>query len=159
MLPIRWDPIRDLNSLQRELDSLMRRAFTLPHEDAPQGGLAAAPAINTYVKDNTFHLEAELPGVDPEKLDVRLDGNDLVLRGERSMRHKVDEADFLLHELHHTSFERRLTLPDGVNTDEVHARYQDGLLEVTLPIVKKEVGGRRIAVEGLTPDRDSQEIH
>lgn len=159
MLPIRWDPIRDLDTLQKELDSLMRRAFTLQDKEAPTGMLASAPAINTFVKDGTFHLQAELPGVDTDKLDVRLDGNDLVLRGERSMRQKVEEVDFLIHEARHTGFERRLSLPDGVDSEKIHASYKDGLLEITMPIAKQEVGGRKIAVEGLSPGKQSKKIH
>ena len=159
MLPIRWDPIRDLNTLQRELDTLMRRAFNQPLIDTPEGLALATPAINTFVKDNTFHLQAELPGVDTDKLDVRLEDNDLVLRGERSMQHKVEESDFLIHEARQSSFERRLTLPEGVDSDKIQASYKDGLLEITMPFVKREVGGRKINVEGLTPGKKSKEIH
>ena len=157
MLPIRWDPIRDLNSLQRELDDVMRRVFGTSQEST--GLQTATPAINTFVKDRTFHPEAALPGLDTDKLDVPIDGNHLVSKGERRVSKKTEESDFLIHEARMTSFERSLTLPEGVDAEKAHASYKDGLLEVTMPIAQKEPGGRKILVEGLEAGKKSKEIH
>ena len=65
MLPIRWDPFKDLGSLQRDFDDLLRKTFggTLTETGATTSTLS--PAINSFVKDNVFHLQAELPGVAP----------------------------------------------------------------------------------------------
>lgn len=158
MLPIRWDPVRDLNTLHREFDDLMRRAFGGMRQTG-EGKLAVTPAINTFIKDGLFHLQAELPGVDIDKLDVRLDGNDLVLRGEREVHKKVDEADYLIQESRFASFERRMSLPQGVDIEQVHATYKDGLLEVTMPITAKEIVGRKIQIEGLKTAKKSKEVH
>lgn len=158
MLPIRWDPIRDLSTLQRELDDVMRRVFGTTRESGT-GMLTTTPAINSFVKDGVFHLEAELPGVDTDKLDVRIDGRNLVIKGERRVSKKTEEADYLIRESRFTSFERSMVLPDGVDADKAHASYKDGLLEVTMPIVEKETGGRKITVEGLESGKKSKEIH
>ena len=158
MLPIRWDPIHDINTLQREFDDMVRRVFGTTRDTG--GNLKmGVPAINTFVKDNLFHLQAELPGVDTEKLDVRIDGNELVIHGERRVQEKVEDADYLLHETHFSSFDRRLSLPQGVNADQAHASYKDGLLEVTMPITKKAIGGRKVQIEGLKTGKKSKEIH
>lgn len=159
MLPIRWEPIRELNTFQRELDDLFHRMFGVTREAGVGAALLSAPAINTYVKDNTFYLEADLPGVDSDKLDVRIDGHELVLRGERRETSKTEEADFLVRESRCNTFERRLTLPDGVDTDKIHATYKDGLLEITLPVVKTTMGGRKVPIEGLGAAKKSKEVH
>lgn len=159
MLPISWDPGRDLMTLQRELDDMVRKVFGTSQERGAALSTITAPSINTYVKDNVFHLEAELPGVDTDKLDVRVDGHDLILRGERRETHKAEEADYLVRESRISTFERRLTLPETADAEKVHATYKDGLLEVSMPITAPVTGGRKIAIEGLDTGKKSKEVH
>jgi HSP20 family protein len=73
MLPIRFDPIRELSTLQREMDDLFKRMFGSSREIGEGSMLTMAPTVNSYIKGGVFHLEAELPGVDTDKLDVRMD--------------------------------------------------------------------------------------
>ena len=159
MLPVRFDPMRELSTLQREMDDLFKRIFGSRREAGEGGFLTTAPAINSYIKDGVFHLEAELPGVDTDKLDVRMDGNELIIHGERSTSHKEEEVDYLLRESRLSTFERRMTLPSGADIDKAHASYHNGLLEVTMPVTKKEISGRKIPVEGIKAGKKSKEIH
>jgi HSP20 family protein len=109
-----------------------------------------------------FHLEAELPGVDTDKLDVRMDNRDLVIRGERRTMQKKEDVDYLLQESHLSTFERRVTLPAGADIEKAHATYQNGLLEVTVPVTMKELSGRKIPIEGIEAgkkSKESKEIH
>ena len=159
MLPIRWDPMRELNTFQRELDNLFRLVGGSAQEKRTGSGATIAPAINTFVKDGTFHLEAELPGVDTEKLDVRLDGKTLIIRGERKETHKVEDADYYLRETSYSNFERTVALPDGADCENLHANFNDGLLEITMPMTKAVTGGRKIAIEGLKSAKKSKEVH
>lgn len=159
MLPNRWDPLRELTGMQREFDDVLRRMFGQSRETGKEI-FTATPVLNTFVKDNIFHIEAELPGVDTENLDVRIDGSDLVIRGERRSGKETEGADYLLHEARYASFERRLGLPDGIDMDKAHASYKDGLLELTMPLLEsKALGGRKIHVEGLDVGKKSKEIH
>jgi HSP20 family protein len=159
MLPVRFDPMRELSTLQREMDDLFKRLFGTGREAGEGGFLTSSPAINSYIKDGIFHLEAELPGVDTDKLDVRMDGDELIIRGERSSSHKKEEVDYLLQESRLSTFERRMTLPSGADIDKAHASYHNGLLEVTMPVAKKEISGRKIPVEGIKAGKKSKEIH
>ena len=159
MLPIRFDPMRDLNTLQREMDDLFKRMFGVSRETGDIAKLTAAPAVNSYIKDGVFHLEAELPGVDTDKLEVRMDGQDLVLHGERRSTHKKEDVDYLIRESHLSTFERRISLPTGADFDKAHANYHNGLLEVTVPISDKEPTGRKIPIEGIAASKKSKEIH
>lgn len=159
MLPIRWDPVRDMNTLRREFDDLTRRVFGMTREE--EGGLAAiaVPAVNSYIKDGVLHLEAELPGVETGQLDVRIDGHDLIIAGERRTGRTEEKAEFLMHESRIARFERRLTLPEGVESEKAHAVYRDGLLEITMPVIKTKAGGRKLVIEGLETGKKSKGIH
>ena len=159
MLPIRFDPMRELSSLQREMDDLFKRMFGSSREAGSVGALTAAPAINSYIKDGVFHLEAEMPGVDTDKLDVRMDDGNLVIRGERRLSQKKEDVDYLLQESSYSTFERRMTLPAGAEIEKAHATYQNGLLEVTVPITETKPSGRKIPIEGLKAGKKSKEIH
>lgn len=148
MLPIRWDPFREANTLHREFDELFRRAFGAPGELAPTAGREVAPLINTYLRDNKFFLSAELPGMKREDLEVNVEGNMLTIRGERKMQKEVQEKDFLLRESHFGNFSRRLQLPEGANSDKIQATYENGILEITMPISKEVTHGRRVMIQG-----------
>jgi HSP20 family protein len=159
MLPIRFDPIRELSSMQHEMDNLFKRMFGSTRESGDVCLLTISPTVNSYIKDGVFHLEAELPGVDPDKLDVRMDNRDLVIHGERHTMHKSKDVDYLLQESRLSTFERRMTLPAGADIEKAHATYHNGLLEVTVPIDKTQPRGRKIPIEGVEASKKSKKIH
>ena len=159
MLPIRFDPMRELSTLQREMDDLFKRMFGASRETGEVAMLTATPVINSFIKEGVFHLEAELPGVDTDKLDVRMDDGSLIIRGERHTEHKAKDVDYLVRESRLSTFERRMTLPAGADIEKAHATYQNGLLEVTVPINELKPSGRRIPIEGVKGGKKSKEIH
>ena len=159
MLPIRWEPVRELSTLQREFDDLFRRVFGMAREGGGAMQMVAAPAVNSFIKDGMLHLEAELPGVEAGQLDVRIDGHEVVIRGERRTGRTEEKADFLLRESRYSSFERRLALPEGVDAEQAHAVYRDGLLEITMPVTVAKPGGRKLTIEGLEAGKKSKEVH
>lgn len=159
MLPIRWDPFRDLGSLHREIDNLFRRTFGSVAETENEATLLMSPRLNAFMKDNLYHLEAELPGINRDDLDVQVEGNILTLRGERKLDKETRDRDFLIHESGHGTFMRRLTLPEGVDTDKIQARYEDGMLRITMPMTKKLAAGRKVLIEGGTGKAGSKNIH
>lgn len=159
MLPMRFDPIRELSTLQREMDDLFKRMFGSSREIGDTRNLTAVPAVNSYIKNGVFHLEAEMPGVDTDKLDVRMDNGSLIIRGERHSTHKKEDVDYLLQESHLSTFERRMTLPAGADVDKAHASYHNGLLEVTVPVGEEQTIGRKIPIEGVKGGKKSKEIH
>ena len=159
MLPIRFDPIREFGTLQREMDDLFKRMFGSNRAIGEVSTLAAAPAVNSYIKDGVFHLEAEMPGVDTDKLEVTMDEGTLVVHGERRTSHKTEDVNYILQESGVSNFERRLTLPAGADIDKAHATYQNGLLEVTVPVSETKPSGRKIPIEGIKGGKKSKEIH
>jgi HSP20 family protein len=94
---------------------------------------SAGPAVNVWADDNAVHVQVDLPGVDPAKLDVSVtEGNRLIIQGERPQV-ELPNAVWHRQERGHGSFVRELTLPTMVDADKVEAHYEQGVLSLTLP--------------------------
>src|SRR5579859_310748 len=90
--------------------------------------------VNEYYQDGSFVIRAEIPGIDPEKdVDLTVTGGTLHIKAERRQEEKVEEEHYLRREIHRGSFERTLTLPEGVTEADVTATYKDGILEIVVP--------------------------
>jgi len=159
MLPIRWDPFRDLSSLHKEIDSLFRRSFGALEEPEHGTGMMVSPRLNAFVKDKVYHVEVELPGISREDLDVHIDGNILTLSGERKRSKETKEQDFLIRESSYGSFLRRLTLPEGADAEKVQARFDNGVLMITMPMTEKSVTGRKVLIEGGAGKPGDKQVH
>jgi len=96
-------------------------------------GPEALPLVNVWEDDNALFVEADLPGIDPEKLDVTvMEGNELTIRGERKAP-EFKGAAWVRHERPAGQFVRVIGLPALVNAEKVEAKYEDGVLRLTLP--------------------------
>ncbi len=96
------------------------------------------PPIDLYEKDNKVVVKAEIPGIEPEKLDLSVDGNLLTIRGEKKQENEVKEKDHYRLERSYGSFERTVELPATVSADQAKASYVKGVLRVELPKVEEE---------------------
>jgi len=140
----KWEPLRELSGIQRELDDLFRKTF---------GGITPSfgaeewkPSVNCYTREGRYIVEADLPGVKPEDLDISVTGNVLTIKGERKAEWEEKKEGHVFHESSYGSFERSMTLPEGVNAEKVHASYRDGVLELTMP-AKEAALPRKVKVE------------
>jgi HSP20 family protein len=129
----KWSPLRELQRLRQEFDD--------PFE---QGGLfkewqssTMRPAIESYVDGDNFTVRVELPGVDPKDVDVTVAGGVLTVKGSREEKHETRKRDFFRHEFRYGSFERAITLPEGMKAEDLKATYHDGVLELTAPMPKE----------------------
>lgn len=140
----KWEPVRELSNIQRELDEFFRRTF-----GSLTPGLLKEewhPAVNCYMKEGKYVVEADLPGIDPKDIDVSIVGNVLTIKGERKAEWKEEKEGHIFHESTYGSFARTLTLPEGVEADKVHASFRNGVLELTMP-AKKAVLPKKVKVE------------
>jgi HSP20 family protein len=94
---------------------------------------AWTPSIESYIKEGHLVFKAELPGVDPKDVDVSVVDRELVIKGERKTEKGAKEEDYLYREISYGTFERRFMLPEGVKTEDLKAKYTNGILEVTVP--------------------------
>jgi HSP20 family protein len=135
-----WSPTRELERFSRDFDELFTR-FLGSSETT-----FAAPPIESFIEGGRLIVRADLPGVDPKDVDVTVTGNILRIKGSRHYEHEDKGRDFLRREVRYGSFERSLTLPTGVDADQIRASYRNGVLELTVPI-PASVGARKVPVE------------
>ena len=135
MAIVRWDPFRDLVGLQERMNRMFDESYrgARTHSDEWAIGGAWAPAVDIYEHDGNIVLKAELPGIDPKSVDVRLENNTLTLRGERKFDTDVKQDSYHRVERAYGSFTRSFTLPTIVDQEKMKADYKDGVLQVTLP--------------------------
>src|SRR4026207_1945561 len=144
---VRYDPFRDLRTLQEEVNRLFSTNLTRAFGDEGIGRGAWAPSVDIYENKDQIVLEAELPGMKQEDFDLSIENNVITLRGERKFE-KTDETDnYHRVERSYGSFTRSFTLPQTVSPEGATAEYNNGVLRVTLP-KREETKARRIEVKG-----------
>jgi len=132
MTLVRWNPFRDMSMLQNQMNRLFEDALhTWPAES--DGTTAWAPAADIYETENDLVLQADLPGIDPKQIDVRVENNVLTIRGERRFEPKVERESFHRIERSYGTFSRSFTLSTAVNPEKIQANYKNGVLSITLP--------------------------
>ena len=147
MTVVRYDPFRDLRTLQEEVNRLFSTNMTRAFDDEGIGRGAWAPSVDIYENKDQIVLEAELPGMKQEDFDLSIENNVLTLRGERKFE-KTDETDnYHRVERSYGAFTRSFTLPQTVTAEGANAEYNNGVLRVTLP-KREETKARRIQVSG-----------
>lgn len=119
---MRTDPFRELDRLTQHLLGTPARPATMP--------------IDAYRHGEEFVVEIDLPGVDPETVDLTVEQDVLTVRAQRQ-RQAVDEAELLVGERPHGSFSRQLFLGEGLDADRLDARYTDGVLVLRIPVSEK----------------------
>jgi HSP20 family molecular chaperone IbpA len=104
------------------------------------------PAIDVREEDNAYVVEADMPGMREDDIDVRVDGRTLTVAGSTEQKDEErDEEGYIMRERRRSAMRRSLTLPTNADTEGISARFRDGVLEVTVPKTEKE-SGRRIEV-------------
>jgi HSP20 family protein len=157
MALVRWEPARELSSLQSEMNRLFNTFFDTP----TTGGNGSAarrwvPSMDLVETEEHFVLRADLPGLSEEDVAIELEDNVLTVSGERKAEHEDKKEGFYRMERSFGQFRRSLTLPDGVNADAIAATFDRGVLEVRIPKPEQrkprkvaiQVGDRAAAIEG-----------
>src|ERR1017187_811894 len=126
----RWDPFRELNALQQRMNRLFEEQYGGREESLTAG--AFAPPVDIYEDEHSIQLKLEVPGIDEKDLDIRVENNVLTVSGERKFEKEEKEENFRRVERRYGSFSRSFTLPNTVNTEDIHAEYTNGVLNVRL---------------------------
>jgi len=142
----RWDPWRDLITLQEKMnklfeDSLLRSKFG-------EEGLVAGtwnPSVDIYETENSVVLSAEIPGVNEKDIEVKLENNQLSIKGERKFEKETKEENYHRIERSYGSFYRSFTLPNTIDQDKITAEYKNGILKVTMQ-KKEEIKPKSIKI-------------
>jgi HSP20 family protein len=143
-----------LFQFQREIDRAFDEAFGGGSGRSRAGGMAmSSPRIDLHEENGELCLRADLPGMQPQDLDVRVDGDMLTISGERKSEQNRNERDYHVMERSHGRFQRSVQLPFSPNPDEVRAEVRHGVLELRIPKHAAQERSRRIEVraEGSQP--------
>jgi len=140
----RWEPFRNLNTLQEQVNRLFEDRFA-PSRSGHAELASWAPAVDIYETENDLVVKADLPDVQEKDIDVRVENNTLTIRGERKFSSEVHEDNYLRVERAYGTFTRSFSLPNTVNTEGIKAEYRNGVLNVRMP-KREETKPRQIKI-------------
>jgi HSP20 family protein len=139
-----WNPFRDMEHFRLDFDDLFDRV--LGHRKRGEKEVQRERAIESYVEGDKLVVRADLPGIDPKNVEITVSGDLLTIKGSREEKREEKQRNFVFKEVSYGSFERSITLPPGVKTEDIKASYKDGVLELTAS-VPKELAARKVPVE------------
>jgi HSP20 family protein len=128
-----WDPLRELALVQKRMNRLFESAMGVKDFEAQDEVDSWKPVGDVYETPGALVVCLELPGVEQESIDVSLDGDELVVSGERDMDARRGDEQFHRVERSYGKFSRRFRLPSTVDRGSVEASFRDGLLRITMP--------------------------
>ncbi|WP_297056869.1 Hsp20/alpha crystallin family protein [Thermosulfurimonas sp.] len=137
-----WRPLQEL---KREMDRIWDEFFGRMRFPERWEGLEWSPAIDVSETDDAVVVRADIPGLDPEDLEVRLSGRTLTIKGEKKQEKEEKKENFYRVERVYGSFVRTVDLPAEVEADRAEATYKNGVLKITLP-KKAEARGKKVKI-------------
>jgi len=136
---MKWDPFKDLLSLQDKINRLFEDSLTKIHfRDNELSFGAWSPPADMYETENSIVVKMELPGMEAGDFNVSVQHQNLIVKGERKFKKNIKQEKFHRVERVFGAFQRIFPLPDNVDSSRIEARYSHGVLEVNIP--KKDAG-------------------
>jgi HSP20 family protein len=125
-----YNPVHPLSQIHSEINRTFERFFENPiwNESMPK-----MPAINMKDEGNQYVIEAEMPGLRDEDVEIEVHGGQLTIKGEQKQESKKEGEHMYIEERSYGSFYRTVTLPQDANLDHITADYENGLLIITIP--------------------------
>jgi HSP20 family protein len=141
----RFQPFREFSTLQDRINRVFRESYRGVGSDDSLTTSSFAPAVDVYEDEHQVSLKIDVPGIDEKDIDVRVENNTLTVTGERKIEKEEKEENFRRVERQYGSFIRTFTLPQTVDTENVAATYDKGVLKIALP-KKAEAKPKQIKV-------------
>jgi HSP20 family protein len=144
----RWEqPFRGATTLQEQFNRVFGDVVGRTGEESNL--TPWAPEVDIYETENELVVKADLPDVNPQDLDIRVENNILTIRGERKFDKKVNEDNYLRIERSYGSFSRSFSLANSVKSEAIRADYQNGVLTLSIP-KREEAKPKQIKVNVTT---------
>jgi len=131
----RWDPFREFSTMQDRMNRMNRLFRESYSPEGPEEALTTtsfAPPVDIYEDEHNITLKIEVPGIEEKDIDVRIESNTLTVHGERKIEKEEKEENFRRVERQYGSFTRSFTLPSSVDSGQVSAHYDNGVLKIKL---------------------------
>lgn len=151
-------PASPLDQFHSEFDRLVESMFSgfgMPGRrlfdmgESRLADVAIKPKVDIYGTDKTYVIEADLPGIDEKDISIELKDDVLILSAEKKQEEETKEKGYYRMERSYGSFRRVLNIPNDADRDNIGAKFNDGVLCVTMPRTKVvESGSRKIPIEG-----------
>ena len=142
----RFNPLSDLLSLQDEFNKFFEDNLSKRLGGEGIANSNWAPAVDIYEDNDAIIIDAELPGVTQKDIDLKLENNNLIIKGEKKFENDEKKDNYHRIERFYGSFQRSFLLPETVNTEKIKAEYKNGILHINIP-KKPEVKPKQIKVE------------
>src|SRR5262249_20103266 len=155
----RWEPFREFATLQDRMNRLFRESYNEGRDESLTTS-SFARAVDVYEDEHKVTLKIEVPGINENDIDIRVENNTLTVHGERKIEKEEKEENYRRVERQYGSFTRSFSLPQTVDTENVSATYDKGVLKITLPKkaeakpkqIKVNVGSEK-TLEGKGPSK------
>ena len=146
MALVKWEPFRDLMAMQDRMARLFDETLSrIWKEEVPQG--VWSPPVDILERENEVVLKADLPEMNQNEIDIKVEEDTLIIRGERKFIKETPGGNYLQIERPYGTFQRTFPIPRVIDQERIKAAYKDGVLRVVLP-KKKEVFPKKISLEG-----------
>ena len=130
---IRWQPLREMMSLRDTMDRLFEESFVRPTRGWLTSEIGLRVPVDMYDSNGELVIQADLPGLKAEDVDVSISNDTLTIKGEYEAEEERDEENVHIQERRYGKFQRAIRLPSNVNAEAAEANFEDGVLRLTLP--------------------------
>ena len=142
---ITWNPYQESTNWHHDMDDLFRRFFPAENDETESTN-TWLPAMEAFEKNGEYVIRADVPGMNPTEIEVSVLNDALTLRGERKREKEAKEKEYHYSETSYGRFERTLALPKGVDPEKIKARFENGVLEVSMPLPQPPTG-KKVPIE------------
>src|ERR687896_39480 len=139
----RWEPFRELRQMQENMDRLWRNFGSGGGEEGNVENWAVP--LDVVQQGDNIIIKASVPGVNPEDLDISIENDVLIIRGQTKEEREHQEGNYLMRERRSGSFYRALRLPDTLDSDQAQPHYENGVLSITFPRMESK-GAKRLHI-------------
>lgn len=139
MALVRWQPFREMNELQQEMNRIFDHlGYSSPSHKTNDDLTSFVPPAEMEETADAIYLRLEVPGINPEELDIQASAEAISIRGERKWEAKTEEKGMTRSEFRYGQFQRVIPLSTRINSNNVQADYKNGIIELTLPKAEEE---------------------
>ncbi len=137
MALVRWQPFREMQEVQREMNRLFEDMLT-PSAQGSSFSAAFSPAAEIEETEDTYQLKLEVPGMEPDDIDIEVTAEAVSIKGERKTETQKEDGGMTRTEFRYGQFQRVIPLPGRINNRNVAAAYKNGILHLALPKAEEE---------------------